>query len=77
MNKISRRELLRQNNSLREQMNKLINANKDSSRLNIILATKLYILDPSDIIFSNGSLKEEFLNIVKESAKKSLESLKK
>ena len=76
INKMSKRELERQYKEARTKVAELLNGNKSLKNLVSFLSIRLYINDPADEIFTNGSFKEGFLEEVKKGAKKTLEKIK-
>ena len=62
MVKASRRQLLRESKTLREELQKV-------NQMIFGVLIKLYKLDPEDDVFTKDQLKPEFLEMVKKAAK--------
>jgi len=76
MGKASKREFNREYKNIKIRISELIKGNKSLKDLVLFLSIQLYIKDPADEIFSNGSFVEKFMEDVKAGAKKKLEQLK-
>jgi len=71
--KISKRELNRRYKDSQSKIIELTNGNRSLRDLTLFLAIELYINNPENEIFINGSFKDDFFEEVKKGAKKKLE----
>lgn len=68
MAKLSRRQILREAQSLFDQVQSLRKENQSLSQIIFGLAVKLYRLSPDDESFTNGSFQDLFLKRIKKAA---------
>jgi len=66
--KLSRKEAIRENNLLRERIVGLSKARRHDFNLIFTLGIHLYKLQPDHVIFSDGSMNEEFVASIKKVA---------